>query len=52
MDKLGLIKLTFDGTRSLASKILFSSPPSEKILDPMSTIIRLAILAYKDKELN
>lgn len=47
MDKLGLIKLTFDGTRNLANKILFSSPPSEKILDPMSTIIRLAILAYK-----
>ena len=46
MDKIGLIKLTFDGTKTLASRFLFSPPPSEKILDPMSTIIRLALLSY------
>ncbi len=47
MDKIGLIKLTLDGTKTLASRFLFTPPPSEKILDPMSTIIRLAILSYK-----
>ena len=46
MDKIGLMKLTLDGTKTIATRLLFSSPPSEKILDPMSTIIRLAILAY------
>lgn len=46
MDKIGLIKLTFDGTKTLASRLIFSPPPSEKILDPMSTILRLAILYY------
>lgn len=46
MDKIGLIKLTIDGTKTLASRLVFSPPPSEKILDPMSTIIRLAILSY------
>lgn len=46
MDKLALIKLTFDGTKNIASRFIFAPPPSEKILDPMSTIVRLAILAY------
>jgi len=46
MDKISLIKLTFDGTKTIASRFFFSPPPSEKILDPMSTIVRLAILAY------
>lgn len=46
MDKIGLIKLTFDSTKTLASRFIFSPPPSEKILDPMSTILRLAILSY------
>lgn len=49
MDKIGLISLTFNGTKTLASRFLFSPPPSEKILDPMSTIVRLAILSYKEK---
>lgn len=49
MDKIGLIKLTLDGTKTLASRFLFTPPPSEKILDPMSTIIRLAILSYKEE---
>lgn len=46
MDKLGLIKLTLDGTKTIASRFFYSPPPSEKILDPMSTIVRLAILSY------
>ena len=47
MDKLGLIKLTFDGTKTVISRLLFNQPASEKILDPMSTIIRLAIISYR-----
>lgn len=44
---INLLGLMASGTKSFVSTMITKTSPSEKILDPMSCIIRIAILSFK-----